>query len=281
MNPDEAKRMGAAPSRDMHHDGGDEGGEWRSSSSVSSSAPATGKPKRLTPDTGSDGEDDDRVGGDEQSEWYELRGVRVKHEEEEEEGGAGGPRRRSRRRRQRRELYTAEEEQAVVRKFDRRLVVFVAGLYMLSFLDRSSMSHPQPLKGHSADEVVDIGNARVAGMDDDLQSVPRRDGWYEWSLAAFYITYIAFEWMSLLWRVVPAHIYVAGLVLSWGVIASLQAVAVNYPMLVVLRALLGIGEAGFTGVPFYLSFFFKRHELAFRTAIFISGKSPLSPLRRI
>ncbi|KAG7288082.1 hypothetical protein NEMBOFW57_007604 [Staphylotrichum longicolle] len=260
MNQDEAKRMGAAPSRDMHHDGRDEGGEWRSSSSVSSSAPATGKPKRLTPDTGSDGEDDEGAGGDEQSEWYELRGVRVKHEEEEEEeGGAGGPRRRSRRRRQRRELYTAEEEQAVVRKFDRRLVVFVAGLYMLSFLDRSN-----------------IGNARVAGMDDDLQSVPRRDGWYEWSLAAFYITYIAFEWMSLVWRVVPAHIYVAGLVLSWGVIASLQAVTVNYPMLVVLRALLGIGEAGFTGVPFYLSFFFKRHELAFRTAIFISG-NPLRP----
>jgi MFS family permease len=108
-------------------------------------------------------------------------------------------------------------------------------------------------------------------MDDDLQSVPPRDDWYEWALGAFYITYILFEWMALLWRLIPAHIYVACLVLSWGVIASLQAVAVNYPMLILLRALLGIGEAGFTGVPFYLSFFFKRHELAFRTAIFVSG----------
>lgn len=36
--------------------------------------------------------------------------------------------------------YTAVEERAVVRKFDRRLVLFVALLYMLSFLDRSSMS---------------------------------------------------------------------------------------------------------------------------------------------
>jgi hypothetical protein len=35
--------------------------------------------------------------------------------------------------------YTAEEEQAVVRKFDKRLVVFMALLYLLSFLDRSSM----------------------------------------------------------------------------------------------------------------------------------------------
>lgn len=37
------------------------------------------------------------------------------------------------------ELYTPDMERAVVRKFDRRLVVFVALLYMLSFLDRSSM----------------------------------------------------------------------------------------------------------------------------------------------
>lgn len=36
--------------------------------------------------------------------------------------------------------YTAEEEAAVVKKFDRKLVVFVALLYMFSFLDRSSTS---------------------------------------------------------------------------------------------------------------------------------------------
>ncbi|KAJ9148985.1 Nicotinamide mononucleotide permease [Pleurostoma richardsiae] len=156
------------------------------------------------------------------------------------------------------QLYTPDEEQAVVRKFDRRLVVFVALLYMLSFLDRSN-----------------IGNARIAGMDDDLQSTPKRDDWYEWALTAFYIAYITFEWMSLLWKVVPAHIYVSLLVLSWGITASLQAVTTGYPMLIFLRTLLGIGEAGFTGIPFYLSFFFKRHELAFRTAIFISA-APLA-----
>ena len=36
-------------------------------------------------------------------------------------------------------LYTPDEETSVVRKFDCRLVLFVALLYMLSFLDRSSM----------------------------------------------------------------------------------------------------------------------------------------------
>jgi len=40
------------------------------------------------------------------------------------------------------QLYTPDEERAVVRKFDRRLVLFVALLYMLSFLDRSSMCSP-------------------------------------------------------------------------------------------------------------------------------------------
>jgi hypothetical protein len=35
-------------------------------------------------------------------------------------------------------LYTPDEEAAVIRAFDRRLVLFIALLYMLSFLDRSS-----------------------------------------------------------------------------------------------------------------------------------------------
>ncbi|KAK7754082.1 hypothetical protein SLS62_003928 [Diatrype stigma] len=156
------------------------------------------------------------------------------------------------------ELYTPDEERAVVRKFDRRLVLFLSLCYMLSFLDRSN-----------------IGNARIAGMEEDLQTAPPRDEWYEWALSAFYLAYIAFEWMSLLWRVIPAHIYVAAVVASWGVFASLQAVCTSYPALIFLRAALGVGEAAFTGVPFYLSFFFKRDELAFRTAMFISA-APLA-----
>jgi hypothetical protein len=108
-------------------------------------------------------------------------------------------------------------------------------------------------------------------MDADLQTTPPRSDWYEWALTSFYVAYILFEPMSLLWKVIPAHIYVSVLVMSWGVVASLQAVVPSYPVLVALRFLLGIGEAGFTGIPFYLSFFFKRSELAFRTAIFISG----------
>ncbi|KAK6596412.1 transporter C1683.12-like protein 3 [Botrytis cinerea] len=119
------------------------------------------------------------------------------------------------------QLYTPDEERTVVRKFDRKLVVFVALLYMLSFLDRSN-----------------IGNAKIAGLERDLHLDSNK---YEWVVTAFYIAYICFEWMRLL----------------------------------VLRTLLGIGEAGFTGIPFYLSFFFKREELAFRTGIFLSA-APLA-----
>ncbi|PVI03514.1 hypothetical protein DM02DRAFT_640542 [Periconia macrospinosa] len=154
------------------------------------------------------------------------------------------------------ELYTREEEKRVLKTLDRRLVLFMALLYCLSFLDRSN-----------------IGNARIAGLakDLDLTSVQ-----YEWLLWAFYITYIAFEWMALMYRLVPPHIYISICILSWGIIASLQAVATRFEFLLLLRLCLGVGEAAFgPGVPFYLSFFFRRDELAFRTGLFISA-SPLS-----
>ena len=64
-------------------------------------------------------------------------------------------------------------------------------------------------------------------------------------------------------------------VLSWGVIASLQSLTTSFATLLLLRATLGIAEAAFCGVPFYLSFFFRREELAFRTGLFISA-APLA-----
>lgn len=148
-----------------------------------------------------------------------------------------------------------------------------------------------PADTETNDLRIDIGNAYIAGMDEDLTrrtaAGAAKDGgggggvaaggeasnYYEWALASFYIAYILFEWMSLLWSRVPAQAYVAGIVLSWGAAASLQAVATSYPVLIALRFLLGVGEAGFTGIPIYLSFFFRREELALRTAVFISGKA--------
>ena len=50
----------------------------------------------------------------------------------------------------------------------------------------------------------DIGNARIAGLSDDLHLSSYQ---YEWLLRVFYIFYILFEWMTLLWKVFPPHIY--------------------------------------------------------------------------
>ncbi|OBT43537.1 hypothetical protein VE00_06776 [Pseudogymnoascus sp. WSF 3629] len=172
-----------------------------------------------------------------------------------DDGSFAPPRRGSASSTQSFQLYTPDEERAVVRKFDKRLVLFVALLYMLSFLDRSN-----------------IGNARIAGMDVDLNL---HSDQYEWILTSFYITYIMFEWMSLLWKIIPAHIYVSVIVMSWGIIASLQALSTSFVTSIILRLLLGIGEAGFTGIPYFLSFFYRKEELALRTGLFISA-APLA-----
>lgn len=82
--------------------------------------------------------------------------------------------------------------------------------------------------------------------------------------------------LSRRYRLVPPHIYIPLCVFSWGFIASLQSLSTSFSSLLALRALLGISEAAFgPGVPFYLSFFFRRDELAFRTGLFISA-APLS-----
>lgn len=71
-------------------------------------------------------------------------------------------------------------------------------------------------------------------------------------------------------------IYIAVCVMSWGLVASLQAIATSFPAMIVLRVLLGIGEAAFSpGVPFFLSMFYRREELALRAGIQVSA-APLA-----
>ena len=101
---------------------------------------------RLTPDSDSD-DSDLEIG--ELGESIKLqRRVKDKEkrgelDEDSEDDGVGyrdsGRRRASVSTVQSYQLYTPDEERAVVRKFDRKLVFFVALLYMLSFLDRSSL----------------------------------------------------------------------------------------------------------------------------------------------
>ncbi len=61
-----------------------------------------------------------------------------------------------------------------------------------------------------------------------------------------------------------------------GIAATLQAAAFNWNGLMVCRWFLAMAEAGFSpGVPFLLSFFYRRHELGFRCGIFLSA-APLA-----
>jgi MFS family permease len=81
--------------------------------------------------------------------------------------------------------------------------------------------------------------------------------------------------MTICYTRFPPHIYIASCVFFWGIIACLQAFATSFPFLLVLRVLLGIAEAAFVGMPIYLSFFFRRDELALRTGMFIAA-APLA-----
>jgi hypothetical protein len=57
-----------------------------------------------------------------------------------------------------------------------------------------------------------IGNANTAGMSTDLK---QSDAQYQWLLTIFYIPYILFEWMALMWKLVPPHIWAFCTVLTW------------------------------------------------------------------
>ena len=112
-------------------------------------SPESSATTRLTPDSDSD-ESDLEMG--ELGESFKLRRQEKKEngdepedkdDEVDEEKYHDAPRRRaSVSTMQSYQLYTPDEERAVVRKLDRKLVLFVALLYMLSFLDRSSMATP-------------------------------------------------------------------------------------------------------------------------------------------
>jgi len=78
------------------------------------------------------------------------------------------------------------------------------------------------------------------------------------------------------YHIVSPHVYISICVFSWGLLASLQALTTSFTQMLIIRLLLGVGEAAFSpGVPFYLSFFYRRDELALRAAIQISA-APLA-----
>jgi hypothetical protein len=118
-------------------------------------SPNSSSTTRLTPESDSEEDSDLELGEVGESFKLQRRGKDVEKgraaddndendDDDDEEGVFDGHQRQHRRASistvQSYQLYTPDEERAVVRKFDRKLVLFVALLYMLSFLDRSSMA---------------------------------------------------------------------------------------------------------------------------------------------
>lgn len=78
------------------------------------------------------------------------------------------------------------------------------------------------------------------------------------------------------YHILSPHIYISLCVFIWGLLASCQSLTTSFSQLLLIRLLLGVGEAAFSpGVPFYLSFFYRRDELALRAAMQIAA-APLA-----
>ncbi len=155
---------------------------------------------------------------------------------------------------------------AIVRKVRRGILPFLFLLYIVSYLDR-----------------INIGFAALT-MDRDLAISSQQFGLLA---GIFFFGYFLFEVPSnLILHRVGARVWMARILVSWGLVASLTALAHNVDSLYVFRFLLGVAEAGFfPGVILYLTYWFRRREQAqaialFMTAIAVSSivGSPVSGL---
>ncbi|KAG9252494.1 major facilitator superfamily domain-containing protein [Emericellopsis atlantica] len=138
-------------------------------------------------------------------------------------------------------------------KVDLWLIPWLSLLYLLSFLDRTN-----------------IGNARAAGLEDDIGLA---DGDFQMAITVFFISYSVAEPLTnaLLKRLTP-RIFFTGIIISWGVIMTLMGLVKNNAGLLAARFFLGVAEAGlFPGVNYYLGCWYKRSEIGVRSSLFFSA----------
>jgi MFS transporter, ACS family, tartrate transporter len=123
----------------------------------------------------------------------------------------------------------------VVAKIVWRLVPLLAAGFFVAYLDR-----------------VNVGFAALT-MNKELGFTPE---FYGWAAGVFFIGYCLFEAPSnLVMHRVGARLWIARIMVSWGVIAALTAFIWSEESFVVLRFLLGAAEAGFPpGVILYLTY---------------------------
>jgi len=141
-------------------------------------------------------------------------------------------------------------EQSTLRTLAWRIVPFVCLLYILNILDRAN-----------------VGFARLAMQDDLGLSKAAFDLGY----GMFYIGYLLFEVPSnLLMKRIGARIWIARIMITWGLVSAATMFAHDVWTFYALRILLGIAEAGFfPGIIYYLSNWFPDRERAKMTAFFM------------
>jgi MFS family permease len=140
-----------------------------------------------------------------------------------------------------------------VRRAGRRLIPLLILLYFVNYLDR-----------------VNIAFAGPNGMNDELGLSATAFGV---AAGVFFIGYLLLEVPSnLMLHRFGARRWIARILATWGIVATAMAFTPNSTVLIVLRFLLGVAEAGFfPGIILYLTYWFPAAQRARMTAWFMTA----------
>jgi ACS family tartrate transporter-like MFS transporter len=143
-------------------------------------------------------------------------------------------------------------KRSAIAKASRRLIPFLVFCYAVNFLDR-----------------VNVGYAALA-MNVDLGFTPSIFGI---GAGIFFAGYILFEIPSnLALERFGARIWIARIMISWGLIATGMALVSGETSFYLMRFLLGVAEAGFfPGIVLYLTYWFPARERARIVALFMTA----------
>ncbi len=132
---------------------------------------------------------------------------------------------------------------SAVRKATIRLVPFLILLYLINYLDRANVGYAALTMN------ADLGLSTAA---------------YGLGAGLFFIGYFFFEVPSnIILHRVGARIWIARIMVTWGIVASSTAFIQGEVSFYIVRVLLGIAEAGFfPGIVLYLTYWFPRAKRA-------------------
>lgn len=150
------------------------------------------------------------------------------------------------------DMHRSDHLDALYRRVSWRLMPFLFLCYVAAYLDR-----------------VNVGFAKLQMLADLRFS----DTVYGLGAGIFFIGYFLFEVPSnLLMTRTGARIWIARIMISWGLISSALMFANSVATFYLLRFLLGAAEAGFfPGIILYLTYWYPAHRRARMVALFMSG----------